>query len=318
MDYRESRLIAAVSFEAATTSGVDFTTVDAPPCPAPLAEIKYPQIPLPDKACDAHLHILGPAREYPYSVERVYTPPDCLLAHYEVVRAYLGVKRCVLVQPSVYGSDNRGLLSALYELGDRARGVVVLGGSETADELKRMHLLGVRGARVNLVDVKSARPGLPQDHLRRLADLIRPLGWHLELLMHVDEYPEMESTLGRLGVQIVFGHSGYLSRQAADIRHPGMQAMLSLMKAGCAWAKVTAPYRVADSPDYLKAGHIVHWLASECPTRLVWGTDWPHVMVKGEMPHDADLSDFMNEWIPDRDQRTAIFAENAARLYGWP
>src|SRR5258708_3308366 len=126
-------------------------------CQAPLAEIKCPQVSLPNKACDAHLHILGPALEYPYIAERVYTPPDCLLAHYEVVRASLGVKRCVLVQPSVYGSDNRVLLAALRELGDRARGVVVLGGSETADELKLMHLLGVRGVRVNLVDVKSAR-----------------------------------------------------------------------------------------------------------------------------------------------------------------
>lgn len=315
MVHGESPVIATTSFEG---SGEDPGTSSATACPAPLAEIKYPLIPLPDNTCDSHLHILGPARDYPYSAERVYTPPDCLLADYAVVRSYLGVKRCVLVQPSVYGSDNRVLLAALRELGEQARGIVVLSGRETSGQLAQMHMLGVRGIRVNLVDVKSARPDLPREQLTRLADLIRPMGWHLEVLMHVDDYPDMEPALGDLGVQIVFGHAGYLSRQVKDIHHPGMQAMLSLMKAGLAWAKVTAPYRIADSPDYVKAGQIVRWLANECPSRLTWGSDWPHVMMKGGMPHDADLSDVVNEWIPDRDQRTAIFAENAARLYGWP
>lgn len=314
MNYGES----SRPIETGAISGIARNDTAAPACQAPSAEVRHPRTPLPANTCDSHLHILGPAREYAYSSERVYTPPDCLLEDYARVRDYLGVKRCVIVQPSVYGSDNRVLLSALQELGSQARGVVVLSGRETKGELARMHMLGVRGVRVNLVDVKSVRPDLPREQLDRVAEMIRPMGWHLELLMHVDEYPEMESTLGDLEVQIVFGHAGYLSRQVKDIRHSGMQAMLSLMKSGCAWAKVTAPYRVADSPDYSKAGQIVRWLATECPSRLVWGTDWPHVMVKGAMPHDADLSDAVNEWIPDRDQRTAIFADNAARLYGWP
>ncbi|MGY2488477.1 amidohydrolase family protein [Cupriavidus sp. CP313] len=290
----------------------------APRCAAPLASVKYPRRSLPENACDSHLHILGPARRFPYVSERVYTPPDCLMPDYEHVRRYLGVTRCVLVQPSVYGSDNRVLLDALKGLGTQARGVVVLRGDEPRDALHLMHGFGVRGVRVNIVDVRSARAELPTEQLLRLADLVGPLGWHIELLMHVDRHPDMEDVLATLGVPVVFGHMGYLSRGVADYRAPGMKAMVSLMKRGLAWAKVTAPYRLDDVPAYHKARRIAHWLSSECMDRLVWGSDWPHVMVRTEMPHDADLVDVVTEWFPGAEQQKALFAANAARLYGWP
>jgi predicted TIM-barrel fold metal-dependent hydrolase len=297
------------------------TLHEAPPCAPPLRSIRRPHSMLPPNSCDSHLHILGPARKYPYAADRVYTPPDCLLADYRTVQRYLGVTRCVLVQASVYGSDNRSLLDALAELGDSggdvARGVVVLEGRESREELDRMHRLGVRGARLNLVDLQLPRAELPKEQLLRLADLIGPLGWHLELLMHVDRHPDMEEVLNGLGVQIVFGHMGYLSRDVAEVRHPGMQAMLRLMKSGRAWAKATAPYRVAEPPGYERAGEIARWLASQCLDRLVWGSDWPHVMVKTAMPHDADLLDAVARWLPHKDQQVALFAGNPARLYGW-
>ncbi|PNG59707.1 MULTISPECIES: amidohydrolase family protein [unclassified Variovorax] len=291
---------------------------DAPPCTAPLAEIRRPRFELPSDACDCHLHILGPATDFPYVQERVYTPPDCLLPDYDRVRDYLGATRCVLVQPSVYGHDNRVLLAALQAVGERARGVVVLRGDEATSELARMHSLGVRGARLNLVDLQTPCPRLPQERMSRLAEMIRPLGWHLELLMHVDQYPDMASVLGDLGVPLVFGHMGYLSRNVADEQHPGMQAMLDLARAQLGWIKVTAPYRLADPPNYARAARIARWLAAVCPDQLVWGSDWPHVMVRTAMPHDADLLDQVAEWIPDREHQVALFSTNARRLYGWP
>jgi 2-pyrone-4,6-dicarboxylate lactonase len=94
--------------------------------------------------------------------------------------------------------------------------------------------------------------------------------------------------------------------------------MLALMKAGLAWAKVTAPYRVAEAPEYRRAGEMLGWLAAECLDHLVWGSDWPHVMVRTSMPHDADLVDLVAEWVPGKSRQEALFAANAARLYGWP
>ena len=51
--------------------------------------------------------------------------------------------------------------------------------------------------------------------------------------------------------------------------------------------------------------------------RLVWGSDWPHVMVNGPMPHDADLLNAVTEWMPERNQQQALFSNNAANLYQW-
>lgn len=295
----------------------DSTEHSAPPCAGPLLNLITPRVTLPPDACDSHFHILGPASQFSYSKNRIYTPPDCLLPEYLALHASLGLTRCVLIQPSVYGADNTVLLNSLESLGDQARGVVVLSGRESSGELRDMAALGVRGVRVNLVDVQVPSAELPVDALLRVQEQILPLGWHLELLVHVDNYPGLDEALGRLEVPIVFGHMGYLSRGLRP-DHPGMKAMLALLQSGRAWAKITGPYRLGtEGPPYDTAASITRWLASNCIERLVWGSDWPHVMVKGPMPHDADLLDAVSDWIPGLEQRESIFSLNPAKLYQW-
>jgi 2-pyrone-4,6-dicarboxylate lactonase len=289
----------------------------APSCAGALPNLVAPRALLPFNACDSHLHIFGPATRYSYSSDRIYTPPDCLLADYLALQKSLGLTRCVLVQPSVYGSDNAALLKALRSLGKEGRGVVVLSDKESNNQLREMHALGVRGVRVNLVDVKSPTANLPIDALRRLQDRIAPQRWHFELLVHVDQYPNLDEELSSLEVPVVFGHMGYLSR-GVKRDCPGMKAMLALMQAGRAWTKITGPYRIgSNGPPYETAAEIARWLAQHCMERLVWGTDWPHVMVKGAMPHDADLLNAVTEWMPGQDQRQALFSDNPATLYQW-
>lgn len=289
----------------------------APHCAGPLFNLVAPRVTLPSNACDSHFHIFGPVTRYPYSSDRTYTPPDCLLEDYLVLQRSLGLTRCVLIQPSVYGSDNTALLDALKSLGNAGRGIVVLSGKESTGELRDMNAVGVKGVRVNLVDVKVPSADLPMDALLRVQERVAPLGWHLELLVHVDKYPDLDETLSSLEVPIVFGHMGYLSRGISP-DHSGMKAMLALLKSGRAWAKVTGPYRIGlDGPPYETAAQIARWLAKHCMERLVWGSDWPHVMVKGPMPHDADLLNAVTDWIPGKDQQQAIFSDNPAKLYQW-
>jgi 2-pyrone-4,6-dicarboxylate lactonase len=289
----------------------------APLCEAPRPELIKPKIVLPADACDSHFHIFGPSSKYSYISDRVYTPPDSFLSDYLRLRNSLGLSRCVLVQPSVYGNDNSALLNGLRTLGNSARAVVVLSGRETDSELLEMNAAGVKGVRVNLVDVKVPGAGLPIDRLFRLQERIAPLGWHLELLVHVDQHPDLEETLDVLEVPIVFGHMGYLSRSASP-DHPGMKAMLGLLRSGRAWAKLTGPYRIgAEGAPYETARTIARWLIENCPHRLVWGSDWPHVMVRGGMPHDADLLNEVAEWDPQRDHLQSIFVSNPASLYQW-
>lgn len=293
-------------------------TAAAPTCAPPDFQPRAPRLKLPPNACDCHAHIMGPAARFAYAPERVYTPPDCLLPDYEHMLATLGIARAVLVQPSVYGTDNTALLEALGQRRERMRGVAVVAPEVSDVELALLGEAGVRGVRVNIVDVKDRRPGsLPMGALTKLARRIAPLGWHLELLLHVDEFPDLDRQFADFPVEIVLGHLGYMNLgQRLDA--PGFRALLRLMKAGKAWVKLTGPYRITREPlPYREVVPFAHALLEANSERVVWGTDWPHVMLKGAMPNDGDLADLLSEWIPDAALREQVLVRNPERLYGF-
>jgi predicted TIM-barrel fold metal-dependent hydrolase len=58
-------------------------------------------------------------------------------------------------------------------------------------------------------------------------------------------------------------------------------------------------------------------LVDAAPQRLIWGTDWPHVIVKTRMPNDGDIADLLSHWVPDVAVRNRILVDNAAALYGF-
>lgn len=290
----------------------------APPCAPPDFDPRKPKITLPKLACDTHAHILGPIAKYAYSPARVYTPPDCLLGDYRKMLTTLGVERAVLVQPSVYGSDNTVMLEAMRVAGNQFRGVAVVDDNVSDAELARLNTAGVRGVRVNIVDVKDRKPGtLPMAELTALAKRIAPLGWHMEFLMHCDEFSDMDRTFTDFPVDIVLGHLGYM-KTSLGANNAGFQALLRLMKAGKAWVKFTGPYRISGEPlPHADTIAYAHALIAANPQRVLWGTDWPHVMVKSAMPNDGDLCDLLSGWIPDAATREQVLVKNPAQLYGF-
>jgi predicted TIM-barrel fold metal-dependent hydrolase len=290
----------------------------APSCAPPDFNPRKPKLQLPALACDCHAHILGPAARYAYSPARVYTPPDCLLADYRHMLKTLGVERGVLIQPSAYGTDNTAMLDAMKSDPARLRGVAVVGEDIADGELKRLHEAGVRGVRVNIVDVKDRKPGtLPLESLNRLARRVKPLGWHMEFLMHVDEFTDLDRTFADFPVDIVLGHLGYM-RTDKGIAAPGFQALLRLVKSGRCWVKLTGPMRISTTTlPYADVTPFAHALTAANPNRIVWGTDWPHVIIKGPMPNDGDLADLLSDWVPDAGLRAQVLVKNPARLYGF-
>src|SRR5258706_14394905 len=80
---------------------------------------------VPRGACDCHTHIFEP-RSFPFVPERSYTPEPASIQEMRAMHRALHVDRVVLVQPSVYGTDNACLLDAIRRLGRRARGVAGL------------------------------------------------------------------------------------------------------------------------------------------------------------------------------------------------
>jgi len=292
---------------------------DIPVCAPPDPHPATPKFKFPPLACDCHAHICGPQDVYKYIPERIYSPPDALIPDYKRLLAALGCTRAVLVQPSFYGTDNSAMLAAMKDAGEGFRGVAVIADTVTTRELEAMHAAGIRGARLNIVDVREGKGQLPMERITRLAHRIKPFGWHIEFLMHVDEFPDLDTMLGKLPVDVVFGHLGYVKTEKGTAT-PGFQALLRLLRDGRAWVKFTGAYRIsAQTLPHADTNAFAHALAAMAPDRIVWGTDWPHVMTKWTIPvpNDGAIADLLLHWIPDAALRARVLADNPAKLYGF-
>ena len=292
-------------------------TDSAPLCAARDPNPSTPTLRLPAGACDSHAHICGPASKYLYAPDRIYTPPDALLPDYLAMLSTLGLERAVIIQPSVYGTDNSVTLSAIKESPIPCRGVAVIDETISDDEIAQLDRAGIRGIRLNLVDVASPSGEMPLEIARRLADRIAPHGWHTEFLVHVDDHPDFDAMFADFPTDIVLGHLGYM-RPDKDITHPGFRALLRLMQDGRCWVKLTGPYRIsAGGLPYPGVTETARALVDCAPDRIVWGSDWPHVMVSKPMPNDGNLCDLLADWAPDAAVRQKILVDNPARLYGF-
>jgi predicted TIM-barrel fold metal-dependent hydrolase len=172
---------------------------------------------------------------------------------------------------------------------------------------------GVRGFRVN----RTAKTGLAFDVARRLAERTRDLGWHVQFLLDIEDYPDIDRLLGDFPTEVVIDHMGRPDpRKGVDA--PGFQALIRLLKSGRGWAKLSAPYRTSrQEPPYHDISPFAQALVAAAPDRLVWGSDWPHVLLETTMPDDGDLVDQIAVWVPDAALRTRILVDNAERLYGF-
>ncbi|MCR0985439.1 amidohydrolase family protein [Roseomonas populi] len=271
---------------------------------------------VPPGAADCHIHIYD--GRFPYDPAATLRPAPATVADYRLLQRRLGTGRCVVVQPSSYGTDNACLVDALCQFGDAARGVAVVDASVQEAELRALDAAGVRGARFNL-----ARPaGADAEALEAVARRIAPLGWHLQVHTLPDVWQGLEAVLGRLPVPIVIDHLGRLP-QPAGLSHPAWPLLRRLVDEGRAWVKISGAYHDTRSgaPDYADTGAVVRAWVEAAPERVVWGTDWPHPSATaGEkpVPDDARLLDLLADWAPSAALRTRILVDNPVALYGFP
>ena len=282
-------------------------------CAGPRLDVRRPKLALPAKAADCHCHVFGPRDEYPWAANRLYTPPPVLLDDYLAMLRATGFERGVLVQTGLYGNDNRFLVDAIRAQPGRLRGIALIGADVTDRELRHLAANGVRGFRVN----RTAKTGLSFEVARRLAERTKELGWHVQFLLDVEDHPDLDTLLGGFATEVVIDHMGRPDSRRG-VGAPGFQALLRLLKSGRGWAKLSAPYRTSlQAPPYDDITPFAQALVEAAPDRLVWGSDWPHVLLETEMPNDGDLVDQMAVWVPDEAVRKRILVDNAERLYGF-
>jgi 2-pyrone-4,6-dicarboxylate lactonase len=285
-------------------------------CPPADPHPRPPRFPVPRGACDCHIHVFDAAR-HPYATIRGYTPPDAPLATMRALHATLGIDRAVLTHASVHGNDSSAVLDGAASDLSRYRAVVSVNADVTPMDLTDMHAKGARGIRVNLVD-KGGMPFASLEDIIRIAGLLADLAWHVEFLVHVNDAPDLWPLLRRLPVDAVIGHLGYLPT-GRGIDHPGFRSLLNTVERGHTWVKLTGPYRLTADADlpYADVSPFARALVTTRPDRLLWGSDWPHVMCRKPMPNDGALMDLIADWVPDVVTRNTILVDNPARLYGF-
>jgi len=275
-------------------------------------ETRPPKQKAPALSTDCHFHIFGPFDRFPMSSGRRYTPPESLIPRYLALAETLGLQRMVVVQASIYGTQNAVTLNAIAQFGlHRARGVAVVDESFDESVLKHLHDQGIRGVRFNLVSGN----GTPQDQLETLARRVAPLGWHIQVYAEGEMLVDVAPLLARLPVEVVIDHCGGV-KATLGVRHPQFQALLRLLDSGRAWVK-TCSYRASSAgAPWTDVAPNVKALVAAAPERCVWGTDWPHAQMDPQ-PEAGMLLDQVFEWVPDAALRQKILVENPARLYGF-
>lgn len=269
---------------------------------------------MPPGACDSHAHVIHPdSQSYPFVFPRSYTPPPASEYDYLHMLDQQGMSRGVLVQISVYGTDNRYLLEVLARHPDRLRGVAVVDETVTDAQLEQMHAAGIRGLRVNVL----FKGGVGFDAMQRLAHRIADLGWHMQFLMDIRQLPDMLPRMQALPVPGVIDHMGHMP-VSEGIQSLGMQAMLALVQDLGWWVKLSGAYRISsDFPTYSDVNPWAQELVRQAPTQLVWGSDWPHVAID-PMVNTGTLRNQLLHWLPSPSLRQQVLVDNPARLYDFP
>src|SRR5438034_3398366 len=136
---------------------------------------------VPDGACDCPVHAFGDLQRYPFAPGRVYTPETASIAELRACLDALHMDRVVIVQPSVYGTDNRCTVDAVRELGRRARGIAVIDANTPDAALDELVRAGIRGIRLNLTQGGVSDPAVALQRFRTAAERAKTLNWHIQV-----------------------------------------------------------------------------------------------------------------------------------------
>jgi predicted TIM-barrel fold metal-dependent hydrolase len=294
-----------------------------PYCYPPDPNTRKPVFTPPPNSCDTHFHVFGPPEVFPFVSTHEYTPPAAPLEHYVKMLAVIGVERAVVVQPSVHGLDNSATVDAIKHSGGKFRGVGRIDDKTPKSELHRLHDLGIRGVRFNLLD--RPRGNIALDVLDRCIEKVAEVGWSVDLHIDMRNLLAQEKRIRAMPAPVVIDHIARV-KPAEGPGQPGFQLLLDLMKLSHVWVKVSGADKICETTVHEYFGlpfvDVIPYakaVIAAAPERVIWGTDWPHSnnFAPGHTPNDGDLVDLLAEFAPAEATRNQILVENPAKLYGF-
>jgi 2-pyrone-4,6-dicarboxylate lactonase len=272
-----------------------------------------PKLKLPAGACDAHVHVFGPRRRFPFAEGRGYTPSDAPKEALFALHEFLGIERCVIVHTAAHGYDLSATEDALAAKGGAYLGVGLMP-TETSDaELKRLDAAGFRGARFHYM--QHVGPGQPIEAVMGFGKRLADVGWHLQIHMAAGMIAELAPAIARAPVPVVIDHMGRVDASLGLDQAP-FTHLLRLMENEHVWVKVSGCDRATrQGPPYADAVPFARKLTAEFGDRCVWGLDWPHPNHRGPVPDDGLLVDLLAQIAPGPAALQALLVDNPQRLY---
>ncbi len=268
---------------------------------------------------DAHTHIWNADSTFENPSATIVSPlseiPATLLSAY---MDEFGVDRAVFVQPIYPGDDNSLVADCAAAEPDRFAAVCVVD-PNSADAPNRLEYWvrerGCKGLRLRpVLPAESNVFGSPQgDALWQRAEELNIAINVLARQMHIEKIGVLAERFPR--VPIIIDHVAHPD-VTSGVQGNEFQALLSLARFENVSIKPTGHYYYSQELfPYADCDAIFHALAEHFgPSRLIWGSDFPHVLLKTGYRRSLNLVERNFSFLSEADLRF-IFGENSLRLY---
>jgi len=270
-----------------------------------------PRLTLPLGACDSHVHVFGPAAQFPFAAGRNFTPVDAPKEMLFALHRQLGIERCVIVQSAVHGFDNRVVEDAIAAGGGRYLGVALVPVNVADAELQRLAAAGFRAVRFNFM--KHLAAAATPDEIAALTLRLKPLGMHLQVHFESSLIHSLAAPLARSVVPVVIDHMGRVDA-ALGAEGADFAALMTLLRNPLFHVKVSGIDRIDPQPPYTHGVQLARMLVDAFPDQCLWGTDWPHPN-HTHVPDDGELVDRLTAIAPQAALLEKLVVRNPQALY---
>ena len=281
---------------------------------SPVIDRNYPRprLTLPPGACDTHFHFIGPQTLFPLKPGHCFGHlefEDTPIEQWVKMQDALGLQRGLHVQSMMYENNYELVLHGQCRFPDRLRAVVIPWPGITGGELAILTAAGVVGYRITHRLSKAIDT--------RLVARTHEHGWGMHYLVKSEEQADWKAQILKSPGRFVLEHMGGVD-PSKGIDGDGFKFVLACLDTGRCWVKLSPRISQQENFPFSDTDPLVRKLVAHAPTRLLWGSDWPHPQYFKPMPNDVALLDMMLDWVPDAAVRKLILVDNPAELLGFP
>lgn len=274
-----------------------------------------PALKLPANSCDSHVHIFGPAAQFPYATTRNFTPVDAGKETLFSLHKTIGISRCVIVQTLLHGFDNSSVEDAIHHGQGHYLGVALAPTSVSNTELQRLASKGFKGVRFNFM--KHLVTSSTVDEVIALTPRLKAVGMHLQVHFESSLIHALATPLSKSAVPVVIDHMGRVDA-TMGAEDADFAALMGALKNPLFHVKVSGIDRVdaipSHAPQYTAGVALANMLVETYPDQCVWGTDFPHPN-HTHVPDDAALVNALSRIAPTQALLNKLLVTNPEQLY---